>query len=257
MKTTIAALLALALLAGPAAAADGEGAGPVTGGTAKAACGDKAGKDCGGCKEKGAGQECGEECEEGDDDCCEDATCAECVEGLKVGKACCVAKKAAADLQVVTLALLHGEGDGAKAVLAAVPAESAPEVEKARADAWTGLVKVSRAIEKTKAECKTACDEAKAEGKEASCEVTSAYEADLAALGKKARAILDGLSATVKTAVGEDKVAGLAVTVRKGGDVAKVVMEKVRAEAAAAEAGEESTGEPAPKKAGECSSGST
>lgn len=226
MKTALAALLALALGAAgpppsPAFAGDGE-TGTPSKDAEKPACG-------------GQVKECGDaaKCSDGDEACGKAGSeCAGCVEGAKEAKACCVAKKAAADLQVVTLAVLNAEGEGWKAVAAAVPEAEAKRLEKERLDAFAGLVKVRRAIETAKAECKAVVDEAKAEGGEASCDVTSAYEADVKALEKKARAILDGLSATVKEVVGADKVAGLAEGVRKDGDPAKAVMEKVRAEAA-------------------------
>ncbi len=226
MKITLAALLALALgVAGPSSApafaGDGE-TGTPSKDAEKPACGGQV-KECG-----DAGK-----CTDGDE-ACEKAgdECSGCVEGAKEAKACCIAKKAAADLQVVTLAVLNAEGEGWKAVAAAVPEGEAKRLEKERLDAFAGLVKVRRAIEAAKAECKAVVDEAKAEGKEASCEVTSAYESDVKALEKNARAILDGLAASVKEVVGADKVAGLAEGVRRDGDAAKAVMEKVRAEAA-------------------------
>lgn len=235
MKTSTMSMLfglalgAAGLLSLPALAADGE-SGPAAKDSAKpcdapVSCGEGKAKD-------GA---CGGEakCSDGDGACgAKGGDCAKCVEGAKEGKECCVAKKAAADLQVVSLAVLHAEGEGAKAVVANLPAETAKKVEAARAEAWTGLVKVRRAMEETKAECKSVSDEAKAAGKEVGCEVTSAYEEDLKALHLKAREILDGLAAVVKEAVGADRVAALAEGVRKDGDVAKAVMAKVHAEAA-------------------------
>jgi hypothetical protein len=238
MKTTTAALLALALgaaglLSVQAFAADGEG-GPSPKDTGKPVCEGQKKASCG-AEESGGEKKCGdaEKCSDGDEACDEaGAECAKCVEGAKEGSSCCVAKKAAADLQVVTLSILNAEGEGWKGVVAAIPEAEAKRIEKERLDAWTGLVKVRRAIDAAKAECKSVCDEAKAAGKEASCEVTSAYENDVKEMAKKARGILDGLAAVVKEAVGADRVAALAEGVRKDGDVAKAVMEKVGAEAA-------------------------
>lgn len=218
-----AAGLCLLALPSIALAGDGPCGASTSGDASKTACGDGGG--CGGA-ERAPG------CQDGDAACEKQGSlCGKCVDGAKEGKACCLAKVAAANLEVVSLAVLEGEGAGAKAVLAAVPEESAKAVADARAETLKGLVQVRRSMNEIRKEKKAVCEEAKAAGTEVSCEVTAAYDADLKAMEKKARALLGALAAVVKGAVGESRVETLAAEVRKSGDVAKAVAAKIQAEA--------------------------
>lgn len=149
----------------------------------------------------------------------EDGTCADDCPGAASGPT---------ELDIVGIAVLEGEGAGAKAVLAAVAEEGRARLQEARNDAFEFLVKVQKEMVSLHRDLEQACAEAKAEGREVSCDVKSAIAADVKTLRSKVREKMGAFAKSVEQAVGPDKVATLAGEVRKAGDAAMSLAAKVK-----------------------------